>query len=150
MSDPQAVGAFFDIDGTLVPSGSLELRFVLYLLSRGKLGVRNLLGWLLRGIRLAPQGWARAIQANKFYLADVPVSLAADWANAMALERLNRNTLPISPSGFDRIAWHQSRSHRVFLVSGTLAPLAIAVASSLPGQVEVVATELTERMRPAD
>jgi FMN phosphatase YigB (HAD superfamily) len=64
VNEPRTVGAFFDIDGTLVPSGSLEWRFVFYLLSRDKIGVRNIGRWLLNAIRLAPQGWRHAIETN--------------------------------------------------------------------------------------
>jgi HAD superfamily hydrolase (TIGR01490 family) len=149
VNDPRAVGAFFDIDETLVPSGSLEWRFVLYLLSRNELRARNFARWLLDAIRLAPQGWRRAIETNKFYLAGLPVSLAAEWAGSIALERANRNAAPISPEGLQRIAWHQSQNHRIFLISGTLAPLASAFATFLPGQMEVVATELAERVWPS-
>jgi|SRR5271156_656567 len=148
MNDPRAIAAFFDIDGTLVPSGSLEWRFVLYLLRRKELGARNMLCWLLNGIRLAPQGWRCATEANKFYLARLPGSLVKDWADSIALEQSNRNIVPISDEGLNQIAWHQSHNHRVFLVSGTLAPLATAMANFLPGKVEVVATELAESVGP--
>jgi putative phosphoserine phosphatase / 1-acylglycerol-3-phosphate O-acyltransferase len=150
VNEPRTVGAFFDIDGTLVPSGSLEWRFVLYLLSRDKIGARNIGRWLLNVIRLAPQGWRHAIETNKFYLAGLPVSLAAEWADSMACEHSNREGGFISPGGLERIVWHQSLKHRVFLVSGTLAPLATAVANFLPGKVEVVATDLAACARPSN
>jgi HAD superfamily hydrolase (TIGR01490 family) len=149
VNDPRKIAAFFDIDGTLVPSGSLEWRFVLYLLSRKELRARNIGRWLLQGIRLMPRGWQRVIKPNKYYLAGLPVSLAADWADSIAFEHSNRNGGFISPDGLDRIAWHQSRDHRVFLVSGTLAPLATAVANFLPGKLEVVATELAASEPPS-
>ena len=144
MSQPQRIAAFFDIDGTLVPSGSLEWRFVFYLLSRGQLGARNALCWLLNGIRRTALGWRAAIEENKFYLAGLPESLAVEWADSMALQHSIHKITLFSYEGMQRIAWHQSLNHRVFLVSGTLAPLARAVANYLPGTVAVVATELAE------
>jgi HAD superfamily hydrolase (TIGR01490 family) len=148
VNDPRTVAAFFDIDGTLIPSGSLEWRFVLYLLSRNELGARNIARWLIHGIRLAPQGW-RAIETNKVYLTNLPVTLAAEWADSIVFDHANRSAALISPEGLSRIAWHQSRKHRVFLISGTLAPLATVVANFLPGTVEIVATELAESAQPS-
>jgi hypothetical protein len=43
------------------------------------------------------------------------------------------------------MAWHLAQGHRVFLVSGTLEPIARAVARRLPGRVEVSATALEAR-----
>ena len=157
MNERQTIAAFFDIDGTLVPSGSLEWRFVFYLLSRGQLGVRNALRWLLNGVRRTRLGWRAAIEENKFYLAGLPESLAVEWADSMALQHSIHKSIhksvhkmgPFSGEGVQRIAWHQSLNHRVFLVSGTLAPLARAVANFLPGTVAVVATELAESKQRA-
>jgi HAD superfamily hydrolase (TIGR01490 family) len=150
VSQPQRIAAFFDIDGTLVPSGSLEWRFVFYLLSRGQLGARNALCWLLNGIRRTAHGWRAAIEENKFYLAGLPESLAVEWADSMALQHSIHKISLFSYEGMQRIAWHQSLNHRVFLVSGTLAPLARAVANYLPGTLAVVATELAECRQAAD
>ena len=149
MNERQTIAAFFDIDGTLVPSGSLEWRFVFYLLSRGQLGARNALRWLVNGIRRTPLGWRAAIKENKFYLAGLPESLAVEWADSMALQHSIHKISLFSYEGMQRIAWHQSLNHRVFLVSGTLAPLARAVANFLPGTVAVVATELAESKQRA-
>jgi HAD superfamily hydrolase (TIGR01490 family) len=157
VNERQTIAAFFDIDGTLVPSGSLEWRFVFYLLSRGQLGVRNALRWLLNGVRRTRLGWRAAIEENKFYLAGLPESLEVEWADSMALQHSIHKSIhksvykmgPFSGEGVQRIAWHQSLNHRVFLVSGTLAPLARAVANFLPGTVAVVATELAESKQRA-
>jgi HAD superfamily hydrolase (TIGR01490 family) len=155
VNQPQTIAAFFDIDGTLVPSGSLEWRFVFCLLSRGELGARNMLRWLLNGVRRAPRGWRAAIEENKFYLAGLPESFAAEWADSMAWQHsIDSKSIhkmgAFSEEGVRRIAWHQSLNHRVFLVSGTLAPLARAAAKFWPGSVDVVATELAESKQPAD
>jgi hypothetical protein len=37
MNSPQNVGAFFDLDGTLLPPPSLEWRFIGYLLERDQI-----------------------------------------------------------------------------------------------------------------
>jgi alcohol-forming fatty acyl-CoA reductase len=44
--------------------------------------------------------------------------------------------------GAVRIAWHHGQQHRIFLVTGTLAPLARAIARQLPCPIEVCASEL--------
>jgi phosphoserine phosphatase len=143
MSSRQTIAAFFDLDGTLLPAPSLEWRFVSYLLSGNKLGASNIARWLLHVAPPFLRGARRAIEENKFYLAGLPLSLLADWEDSIPLDRSNPEAgLEIFDEGLKRIAWHQSRGHSVFLISGTLAPLARVVAGVLPGKVVAVATEL--------
>jgi HAD superfamily phosphoserine phosphatase-like hydrolase len=139
----QGVAAFFDLDGTLLPPPSIEWRFISYLLWRDKLGTLNIARWLAHAARSFARGPRQAIEANKFYLAGLPVSLVADWADSIAVRGSNSEVqLRFFDEGLDRIAWHQSQNHRVFVVSGTLVPLATAVVNLLTGQVEVIATKL--------
>jgi phosphoserine phosphatase len=143
VSTRRGVAAFFDLDGTLLPPPSIEWRFISYLLWRDKLGTPNIARWLAHAARSFARGPRQAIEANKFYLAGLPASLVADWADSIAVRGSNSEVqLRFFDEGLDRIAWHQSQNHRVFVVSGTLAPLATALLELLPGQVEVIATEL--------
>lgn len=143
MSSRQTIAAFFDLDGTLLPAPSVECRFVRYLLSRRRLGASNIARWLLHGASSFLHGPRQAVEQNKFYLAWLPISLAGDWGDSIAFDCSNlKPGFEIFREGLNRIAWHQSRDHRVFLVSGTLAPLARVVAAVLPGRVEAAATEL--------
>jgi HAD superfamily hydrolase (TIGR01490 family) len=144
MSPPQTIAAFFDMDGTLLPYPSLEWRFIRYLLQRKALGASNAAKWLVRAARLFSRGPRAAMEANKLYLAGISRSFASDWANQIVSNCSQR--LQIFEEGKDRIAWHQSHGHKVFLVSGTLAPLANVVAELLPGTVEALATELATEL----
>jgi phosphoserine phosphatase len=142
MSGPKQIAAFFDIDGTLLSAPSLEWRFIGYLLWRGVLDPSNILRWFAFAGGSFRRGRRLAVEANKQYLAGLPVSLIADWADALGIGSLSRNPLGILAAALNRVRWHQSQNHRVFLVSGTLAPLARQLANHLPGKVEVIATEL--------
>lgn len=139
-SSPERIGAFFDLDGTLLPRPSLEWRFIAYLLAREEMGGAEIGRWLARCAKTLLLDPRSATRGNKVYLAGLRESLAADWQDSLA---------PGSPqffaAGIERMAWHLAQGHRVFLVSGTLEPLARAAARHLPGPVEVCATLLETR-----
>lgn len=142
MNGPTSIAAFFDLDGTLLPPPSLEWRFISYLLWHDRLGTPNILRWLARAGFSLHQGPRQAFEANKQYVAGLPESLVEDWMKSCGASESNPKTLNFFHEGLNRIEWHQSQNHRVFLVSGTLAPLARCVANRLPGNVQVIATEL--------
>ena len=131
------IAAFFDLDGTLLAPPSLEWRFIGYLLGRDELGGRNLARWLEHCANTLLRNPRAATEGNKFYLAGLPESLVADWADSHAAW-----DLPFFPQGIARMAWHHAQQHQVFLVTGTLAPHARAILPQLPEPVEVCATEL--------
>lgn len=137
MSAATAVGAFFDLDGTLLAPPSLEQRFLLHLIRRGELGPAQAARWFAQLVRRMGSGWRRAIQENKAYLAGLPTGLAGDWAAWIESE-----TLPWFDEGLCRLEWHAEQGHRIFLVSGSLAPLVRDAVRRLPVRVEVCATEL--------
>ena len=142
MTAPGRVAAFFDLDGTLLPAPSLEWRFISYLLWRDKLSTTNIMRWLLHTARSIPRGPRRAMESNKRYLAGLRASLVGDWMDSLYTCGSNAEPFDVFEEGLNRIRWHQSQYHQVFLVSGTLAPLAACVAGFLPGSVESIATEL--------
>jgi len=78
MSDGRDIGAFFDLDGTLLPSPSLERRFIGYLLRRRVLRVASLVGWFVDVLENAPIGTPFA-EADRSYLAGLSASLAEEW-----------------------------------------------------------------------
>jgi phosphoserine phosphatase len=150
VSGPQSIAAFFDLDGTLLAPPSLEWRFISYLLWSDELGVSNILRWLSQAGRSLARGPRQAVLANKQYVAGLAESLVADWADSLEKADSGLSRLKLFDQGLDRIERHQSQNHSVFLVSGTLAPLATCVASRIPGKVGVIATELATStgMRP--
>ena len=119
MNPSAKIGAFFDLDGTLVASPSLEWQFIGYLLGRDAMGGGEIVRWLAQCAKDCLRDPRAATIGNKQYLAGLRESLADDWANSLA---------PCSPqffpAGIERVAWHFAQGHRVFLISGTLKPLA--------------------------
>lgn len=140
MNSTQQIAAFLDLDGTLLAPPSLEWRFIGYLLARGEVRGLNLARWLAHCAATILNDQRVAIKDNKRYLAGLPESLVADWSNSHAARHLL-----FFPQGLARIAWHHAQKHQVFLVTGTLEPLARSIARMLPCPTEVCATELEVR-----
>ena len=140
MNSPGKVGAFFDLDGTLIAPPSLEWQFVGYLLGRDAIGGAEIGRWLGQCARNLSRDWHAATMGNKMHLASLRESLVADWADSVA-----HDSLRLFPAGVERVAWHFAQGHRVFLISGTLRPLAEVLARRLPGPVEICATDLEAR-----
>ncbi|MFZ0037996.1 MAG: haloacid dehalogenase-like hydrolase [Candidatus Acidiferrales bacterium] len=135
MSAKLQAGAFFDIDGTLLPWPSLEWRFIAYLASRDILGPAAAARSVGIAIDNASSGLPLAT-GNRMYLSGLSTSLVDDW-----LADLSR-PLPILVDGLRRLEWHASQGHRIVLISGTLAPLARAFALRIGSAEEICATEL--------
>jgi len=142
MNSAARIGAFFDLDGSLLGPPSLEWRFIGYLLARDQIRSRNLARWLGHCAENILRSPLAAIEGNKRYLTGLQESLVADWSNPHAA-----CDLPFFPQGLARMAWHHAQQHQIFLVTGTLAPLARAIASQFPCPVEIIATELQARDR---
>ena len=131
------IAAFFDVDGTLLPGPSLERRFLRYLAWRGELGVANWARWLAQFCARVWRHPLAATDGNKAYLAGVPCSTMEAW-----LAWMNHYPPPVFPEAAARMEWHAAQGHLIFLVSGTLQPLAEAVARYLPTPAKVCATQL--------
>jgi alcohol-forming fatty acyl-CoA reductase len=140
MTPPEQIAAFFDLDGTLLPSPSLEWRFIAWLPARDAIDGNHLAAWLGYFARNIWHDPYAATFENKHYLAGLRESLAADWEGS-----LGSDSLRFFAFGAERIEWHQAQGHSVFLVSGTLGPLARAAARRLPGAIEACASELEAR-----
>lgn len=136
MTPSWRAAAVFDLDGTLLPSPSLEWRFLLHLLDHDQIASAQLHQWLARFAKKILWNRRAAVEQNKLYLAGLPESLVEDWEKT-----LSTRPLPFFAEGLRMVAWHQSQGHRVFLISGTLAPLARVAADRLDGRVEIRATE---------
>jgi phosphoserine phosphatase len=133
------IAAFFDLDGTLLPPPSLEARFVKYLLTQRLMRPSSVWRWMARSAQ--PTQFSK-LASNKKYLEGIPESCAASWAAATFAEGFLAGAPQFFNEGLARIAWHQSQNHRVFLVSGTLAPLASQLLRFFPGEIGLIATKL--------
>ena len=117
--------AFFDIDGTLLPNPSLELRFFWDLFRRGKIPSGNCFHWAARVLRLGAGNLRAAALANKMYLRGLPANVLSDVETRPDL-------LPeFFPAAIQRVWWHALRGDAVVLVSGTLVPLAEMAKAAL-------------------
>jgi alcohol-forming fatty acyl-CoA reductase len=151
------IAAFFDLDGTLIPSPSLEWRFASHLLARDEISRSTLARWLLRCLKdclRAPWGIARA---NKSHLAGLRTSLVEDWERSLEPTTIESTALPMFAACALRIRSHLDARHTVVFITGTLHPLAQVVArrfasdcqrsaavdtAAAANQIEICATRL--------
>jgi HAD superfamily hydrolase (TIGR01490 family) len=119
--------AVFDIDGTLV-RGPTERLFWRYLFLRRRQGPQQLLAFALFMLRYLPTGGIQTPRKNKAYLAGLRVedveALARDFVAEKLMSRLNERVL-------QRLKEHLRRGDIVVLMSGTLQPIARALADAL-------------------
>lgn len=150
--DGLRAGAFFDLDGTLTPLPSLERRFFRALRYRRAIPARNYSAWLKEAARLLPRGITTVMQANKMYLKDVPILDQCGGENTSrsfmhshqgegqaSVPPKGNPRLPVPrffPEALQRMEWHTRQGHPIVLVSGTLEPLAKAVACVLQSHLE--------------
>ncbi|HJR71541.1 MAG TPA: HAD-IB family hydrolase [Gammaproteobacteria bacterium] len=132
--------AIFDIDGTLV-EGSTERRFWRYLVRRGRFGPRQLLEYCWFWLRFCSVYGADTSKKNKAYLVRLAVadidSLASEFVTAEILPRLYAPAVA-------RLQQHLRHGDTVALISGTLEPIARALAAAL-GVQHVRATVCRQR-----
>jgi HAD superfamily hydrolase (TIGR01490 family) len=138
------VGAFFDIDGTLVPEPSLERRLFRELRRTGAISWTNYAQWGIEAVRLLPRGLTAIAQGNKSYLRGLRTEQTLEAVEPIAFFE----------EGVARVEWHARRGHEIVLVSGMVKPLARMVAMALECELEargverdvlVSATRLEER-----
>ena len=132
--------AIFDIDGTLI-RGSSERLFWLYLLLRGRQGPRQIFAYLLFLVRYLPTGGIVTIKKNKAYLCGLRTDEVAELARDFVSTRLRKR---LFAPAVQRLAQHLRRGDTVVLLSGTLEPIARALAQEL-GVRRVCATLCSER-----
>jgi HAD superfamily hydrolase (TIGR01490 family) len=132
--------AIFDIDGTLV-RGSSERQFWRFLALRGHQGPAQLLAFALFLLRYLPTGGVHTLKKNKAYLAGLETGEVAALARTfVATELVGRLYEP----AVARLNQHLQRGHTVVLLSGTIDPVARALAEHL-GVRHVCATLCAQR-----
>jgi HAD superfamily hydrolase (TIGR01490 family) len=142
----ETVGAFFDLDGTLLAVPSLEWRFLGYLLERDEITSARVGRWLAGFAEGFWRDLHGATEGNKQYLGGISETLVDEWEKSLSAEYFSGRSLAFFDEALQRIMWHGVRGHRLFIVSGTLAPLARVVARRVgvlvSAEIEVCATEL--------
>jgi HAD superfamily hydrolase (TIGR01490 family) len=132
--------AIFDIDGTLV-EGSTERRFWRYLLKRGHQGPRQVLAYLIFWLRYFPSFRSHTAKKNKAYL----YMLETVRVRALAERFVADEILPrLYAPAVQQLQRHLRHGDTVVLLSGTLEPIACALARAL-GVRHVRATVCRER-----
>lgn len=148
MNTASVIGAFFDLDGTLLPPPSLERRFLRFLHWRKELTASRRVRWVSRFLASVGENPLAATHGNKAYYAGLSIHTMDAW-----LDFLRRHPPPFSPRAIERLSWHALQHHRIFIVSGTLRPLAEAAMSQIAPHLErisghpleICATELETR-----
>lgn len=120
--------AVFDVDGTLVPKPSTEVRFARFLVGRGLLGPRRLGAYIARlPSRLWREGML-AFKTNKAYLAGLDAlrlrALAGEFLGEVGDGLWNQEVR-------SRLRRHQDAGNAVVLLTGTPDFLADVLAARL-------------------
>jgi len=122
---PHQVGAFFDVDNTLVPGPAIELRFFHHLRRRGLVGSREAARSLWHLVRHLPPWSVQPLRERKLYLEGKHPSAIEPLAEGF----IQSEILPrLSQDGVAALEAHQRAGHFVVFLTGSLdfliAPLA--------------------------
>lgn len=118
----------FDIDGTLFPNPSTEIRFFKYLWRRRCLGLRQLSAAAWFPLRYWPRYGRQVMQKNKGYLAGLSPAQVAVWADEFVTQQMQ--PLVFAPTQA-RLQAHQAAGDCVALLSGTPQFMADAIGRFL-------------------
>ena len=132
------IAAVFDVDRTLLPRTSTEQQFMLYLLRRRRIGLREITRAAVDVGRRYRELRARGYLEYHGYLAGRRETDVADWAReCFTLQILPR----LSRAGEARVAEHKAAGHLTILLSGSIVPLVRLLGDHYAVDY-VVATEL--------
>jgi HAD superfamily hydrolase (TIGR01490 family) len=140
----ERVAAFFDLDGTLCAGPSIERRFVRFLIRNNKIGITAGFRWLAHFARGILSGSEHLLDANKAALAQISTSAVAEWVDSLGA---TSEPVEFFADGIRALEKHHAAGHPIFIITGTLAPLAQVVAARLPVAARIAATELEIRWR---
>jgi HAD superfamily hydrolase (TIGR01490 family) len=126
------IGAFFDVDNTLIPGASTEIGFFRYLWQDGIVGWPELWHSMEYILRQMPPVSLSPLRRKKLYLMGHDVALIEQFAN----EYVELFVIPrISIKALSCLARHQDAGHVVAFVSGSpeflVKPLAAKLGVSL-------------------
>ena len=118
----------FDIDGTLIKGASTERRFARFLWQQRRIGLRQGLHFLWFTIRYFPRFGIGVFRKNKAYLAGIEDEEVQELADEFV-----RISLPHTfyEPACARVRHHLQCGDTVWLLSGTLQPIAESIAKFL-------------------
>ena len=115
-STGNSIGAFFDVDNTLIPGQSIEVRFVRYLWKNGFLSKRVLIESGLYLLFNILEFSLRPLRERKIYLTDK----RPEGIEPLAKWFVRSEICPrLSLKGTSALTQHQHAGHHIALVSGT-------------------------------
>lgn len=136
-----AIGAFFDVDNTLVPGVAIELRFFQHLFRHGVVGIPEAAESLWFLLRHTPPFSLHPLRERKLYL----TGKAAASIESLAEEFVRREICPrLSARGLAAIESHRHANHRIVLLTGSLDFLIAPLAAFL--DVKTVLAACPERL----
>ena len=127
-SEENWVGAFFDVDNTLVPGSSTELRFFRHLWKKGVIGLPQFLKSAQFLIQHMPPFSLGPLRRNKPYL----IGLHSEVIEPLAKEFVQHSIFPcLSIRGGSVLSRHQREGHTIALISGSPEFLVVPLAEAL-------------------
>ena len=131
------LGAFFDVDNTLIPGVAIEVKFFRYLFQRGLVGLSETVYSVWHLLRHMPPVSLHPLREQKLYLAGkYPTAiepLAEEFVRSQILPRISRDGLAV-------LRTHQQAGHHVVLITGSLDFLIAPLASTLNVSTVLAAT----------
>lgn len=115
-SSPNRIGAFFDVDNTLIPGQSIEIRFFRYLWNHGFLSKRVVIDSGLYLLLNMLQCSLSPLRERKIYLTDK----RPEGIEPLAKWFVRSEICPrLALKGTTALRQHQQAGHQVALISGT-------------------------------
>ncbi len=125
---PSVVGAFFDVDNTLVPGSSIEERFFFHLLKHQFIGFGEVIKSLIYLLRHMPPISRQPLREYKLYLE----GLRPSKIEPLAKEFVEKTIVPcLSTKAVNTLKEHQQDGHQVILVTASLDFLIVPLAAQL-------------------
>jgi len=146
-----SVGAFFDVDNTLVPGFAVELHFLRYLWKEGLVGVNDAVHSLWFLLRHIPPVSLHPLRERKLYLAGKQRATIEPLAERFIRTEICPN---LSKDGVTALEGHRRAGHCCVLVTASLdflvAPLAafLDVKTVLSAKPGLVGDEYTGHVLP--
>jgi putative phosphoserine phosphatase/1-acylglycerol-3-phosphate O-acyltransferase len=142
--------AVFDVDGTLLPSTSLERQFVLHGLKSGILPIRNMIFFFARALRYLLQGNLEdAFKSNKSYLRNLPVEMVERESSRIFGESIAQK---LSRDGIEMMNSCKERDFKILVMSGAPNFLTCHLSSVCPqdfvisAKLEILEDKLTGKI----
>jgi len=130
------VGAFFDLDNTLIPGTAIETRFFRYLWKQGIVGRREALRSLRVLLTQVPPISLHPLRERKVYLSGKRSAVIEPLAERFIRTEIHPR---LSPDGLAALTAHQRAAHCVVIISGAPDFLVAPLAKSLKVEVAMAA-----------